>query len=128
MTQIKEQIQKYVEERKEPIPPSKPKPKRKSPSFKKTEPIAVRQLYEQHGPAKCGEMLGTSPYGLSAAISRNQVSLTIEKLAEMIILNGGQSVNRVQHHLLICRVPVKQMSVVKAFLDALSIKMRDISE
>ena len=109
-------------------PGASTKPKRKSPSFKRTEPVAVVQLAAEHGTAKAADMLGVSDSGLATMISRKDVSLTIEKLAEMIILNGGQTLQRQEAKLFVTRVPRKHVEVVATFLNALGINHKEFSE
>lgn len=121
MSQIKEQMLAAVSS------PSK-KMKRSSPTFQRARPVAVKQLQERYGNKKTADMLGISSSGLTTMIGRDDVSLTLEKLAELIILNGGQTLQRQQYHLIIARVPVKHADVVSTFLNALGIKSRDISE
>ena len=105
-----------------------PKPKRKPPTFRRTVPIAVKQLADAHGTAKAADMLGLSDGGLQIMIRNEDVSETVEKLAELIILNGGQTLQRQKHHLIIAKVPQKHAGVVNTFLNALGIKSRDISD
>lgn len=102
--------------------------KRKAPSFQRTKPVAVKQLNEDKGNAKAAEMLGVTPSGLSTMIGRDDVSVTIEKLAEMIILNGGQSLNRQKARIIVVRVPADKAEVVNTFHAALGLKSMSVAE
>ena len=102
--------------------------KRQAPTFQRCKPVAVKQLYEDKGNIKAAEMLGVSPSGLSTMISRDDVSVTIEKLAEMIILNGGQTLNRQKTRIIVVRVPADKAEVVSTFHAALGLKSMSVAE
>lgn len=102
--------------------------KRKSPKSKRVKPVAARQLVTTHGNGRAAEMLGLSESGLSTMISRDDAPLNVEKLAELIILNGGQTLQRQKTYLIVARVPQKSIDVVNTFLKALGIKSMEFGE
>jgi len=104
------------------------KPKRKTPVFKRAKPVAVRTLISEYGNDRTADMLGVSSSGLSTMISKDDVSETIELLAEMLLLNEGKTVVIPKSRLIIARVPAEHADIVGKFLAALKIKSYDFSE
>ena len=127
MSQIAEQLGKTLTHAQVGDRP-KSEPARKAPTFQRTKPVAVKQLNEEKGNTKAAEMLGVSPSGLSTMIGRDDVSVTIEKLAELIILNGGQTLNRQKARIIVVRVPADKAEVVNTFHAALGLKSMSVAE
>ena len=104
------------------------KRKRAKPTYHRTKPVAVRQLVDEYGYDEVADMLGMSSSGLSTAVSRGDVSVTVERLAEQLILNEGKTVMVKKTRLVIARVPNEHHELVRNFLNALDIRSYDFAE
>lgn len=137
MTQIKEQLAKAgmyagasnsCDARPSTDKDEKKKKKRAAPTFHRAKPVAVKQLADEYGYEKVADMLGISSSGLSTAVSRDDVSLTVERLAEQLILNEGKTVVVKKSRLIMARVPSDHVALVRSFLGALDIRTYDFTE